>query len=121
MRGRNVGATPEAFTDRRIAPLSVGAREDEGALSPTVLGWSHTWHPQGPIHPSPSPVPLHFRGAPPHTGRWRGAERTETRAVRDVVARGGGAGLWGPCGCQASARVVVIILYDRLYTLPQLM
>ncbi len=59
------------------------------------------WHPQGPIHPSPSPVPLHFQGTPPHARRWRSAWRTEARAVRHVVARGGGAGRWGPCGCQA--------------------
>ena len=30
------------------------------ALSPTHLGRSGVWHPQGPIHPQPSPVPLHL-------------------------------------------------------------
>src|SRR2546428_4432859 len=30
------------------------------ALSLTHFGSPYTWHPQGPIHPRPSPVPLHL-------------------------------------------------------------
>src|SRR6266849_8636374 len=46
-----------------------------------------TWHPQGPIHPQPSPVPLHFGGRRPPTRRQRGGR--ESGARRHVVARGG--------------------------------
>ncbi len=38
-----------------------------GALSLTHFGSPCTWHPQGPIHPQPSPVPLHLAWPPPRS------------------------------------------------------
>src|SRR6266567_5052370 len=71
-------------------------------LSPTVFwGNQHqaacrmAWHPQGPIHPSPSPVPLQVVRPAPTPSPGGGA------VPRPVVARGGRVEWWGPCGCQA--------------------
>src|SRR6266704_5731544 len=54
----------------------------QGPLSPTVLGHPciegrrEAWHPQGPIHPQPHPVPLHVVHPRSHARRavvwWRG-------------------------------------------------
>ncbi len=54
----------------------------QGPLSPTVLGHPYiegrreAWHPQGPIHPQPHPVPLHVVHPRSHARRavawWRG-------------------------------------------------
>src|SRR6266567_1282481 len=69
------------------------------ALSPTVLGWSPAWHPQGPIHPQPHPVPLHVV----HPCSYPAGPSPGGGAVpRPVVARGGRVERWGPGGCQAT-------------------
>ncbi len=68
-----------------------------GDLSPTVLGWPHTWHPQGPIHPQPHPVPLHVVHPCSRARRavawWRGGSPT----CSGTGWRGGAVGpLWVP-------------------------
>src|SRR6266567_78911 len=60
-----------------------GTRSRQGAkppLSLTVLGWSHAWHPQGPIHPPTTPrattccTPLLLPR--PAVAWWRGGSPT---------------------------------------------
>jgi len=56
---------------------------------------------RGPSTPHPAPCYYIFGWTPSHIRRWWGERRSEARAVRDVVARGGRVERWGPCGCQA--------------------
>src|SRR6266566_7327694 len=45
-------------------------RSRQGAkppLSLTVLGWSHAWHPQGPVHSDGRRRHRNYRGLPPGT------------------------------------------------------
>ena len=50
----------------------IQSRSPESSMSPSSgVMRPRTWHPQGPIHPQPHPVPLHF-GDRPTPRRWRG-------------------------------------------------
>src|SRR2546422_3987791 len=71
-----IGSTESVDFLAREAAIARGT----DPLSLTHLEPSRTWHPQGPIHPQPSPVPLHFGGLPP--------PRRRHGARRHVVARG---------------------------------
>src|SRR6266436_8425306 len=59
-----------------------------------------TWHPQGPPASTQPPraTTSGMTTPPPNDGAV--GTRGGWRAVRNVVARGGGVGWWGPCGCQ---------------------
>src|SRR5438552_2260661 len=71
---------PSGFTRRKCPLTSVGAR----AVNPP-----HAWHPQGPIRPTPHPVPLHYRSPRPCPTRVPTARSSGGAVPRDVVARGG--------------------------------
>ena len=63
--------------------------------------WQATWHPQGPpTSTQPPRATTHEVTTPPQTTARR-ATRVGRGAVGNVVARGGGVGRMGPCGCQA--------------------
>ncbi len=62
-------------------------------LSLTVLGWSHAWHPQGPIHPQPHPVPLHVGEPPRHQVTARRAWEQGWTTCSGTGRQGGAVGL----------------------------
>ena len=66
---------------------------------PVAIGYP-TWHPQGPPASTQPPraTTSGMTTPPPNDGAV--GTRGGWRAVRNVVARGGGVGWWGPCGCQ---------------------
>jgi hypothetical protein len=91
LRVRLAGSLPDSF----------GAPMYRAACHVTWLRVPQTLLPhKGPTAQHRHPVPLHVRGTPPHARRWRGAWRTETRAVRDVVARGWVRGGWALVGAR---------------------
>ena len=65
-----------------------------GALSLTHLGWSHSWHPQGPIHRSTQPRATTFRTAPCPTPTSIAPSLGGGEVTSHVVARGEDVG-WG--------------------------
>ena len=75
----------------------------------TYCGSPSAWHPQGPIHPQPSPV---LDLSPGELATCRLAPGPALTAItlspgggvvpQNVVARGGWVDVGGPCGCQAS-------------------
>jgi hypothetical protein len=84
--------------------LSISSLLNAGraALSLTYFGSPCAWHPQGPIHPQPSPVPLHLAWpttplvCPPRVAwRWGGPPKCSGTGRCGVVG--------GPCGCQAAS------------------
>ncbi len=107
-----------------------GTRSRQGAkppLSLTVLGWSHAWHPQGPVHSDGRRRHRNYRGLPP--GTRKGPSTPQPHPVplhvvhpcsypvqpspgggavpRPVVAR-------GPCGCQAPRHAARCTLAPKL-------
>src|SRR6266699_3103267 len=66
-------------------------------LSPTVLGWSHAWHPQGPIH-----LPTPPRATTYCTPCSHAVEPTPSGGAvpRNVVARGGRVERWALAGAR---------------------
>jgi len=60
-----------------------------------------TWHPQGPIRPTPPPRATTFHAAPCPARVTRRAVVRGGVVTSRVVARGGWVDVVGPCGRQA--------------------
>src|SRR6266436_3016548 len=97
----------------------LASRRKKGSSFRMRLDKQATWHPQGPPTSAQPPRATTFWMTDPPPDDGATGIRAGWEARRHVVARGGGVGWMGPCGCQArdlaeGAAVLVALGLDVL-------